>query len=174
MAMQLDHTNAKFSEKKFPIILIADNLQSPANMGSLFRLADAFQVEKLILSGKNINLNSNRLRRTARSTVNYVPHEITENIQQTLTDYQGKGYQLFCLEITDNSESIASIQLKANEKIILILGEENFGVNQEILQKAHKVVHIQMFGKNSSMNVAQAGGIALYEITKKLLALQKK
>ncbi|MDR6301658.1 TrmH family RNA methyltransferase [Mesonia maritima] len=174
MSTQRTHDSSPFSEKKFPIILVAENLQSPANIGSLFRLADAFQIEKLILFGNNVDLSSNRLRRTARSTVNFVPHEITENLQQTIQHYVAQNYKLYCLEITDKSIPLETIELAENEKIILVLGEENFGVNKEILDQANATVHINMFGKNSSMNVAQAGGIALYEITKKLLAFQKK
>ena len=65
--MQLDHYTSKFVKKKFPIVLVADQVLRPTNVGSLFRLADAFGVEKLILGGPPIELNSSQCRHHSRS-----------------------------------------------------------------------------------------------------------
>jgi len=58
--------------------------------------------------------------------------------------------------------------LNTNQPITLVLGDESFGVSESILDQMNAVVHINMFGTNSSMNVVQATSIALYEITKQL------
>ena len=87
-------------------------------------------------------------------------------------NYKEKGYAVFALEITDDSLSIDSVNYGSTEKLALILGNEIRGIQQELLELADKRLHINMFGKNSSMNVAQSAGIALYEITKSLQPLQ--
>jgi tRNA G18 (ribose-2'-O)-methylase SpoU len=73
------------------------------------------------------------------------------------------------LEITSNSEPIHDYAFPKNQPITLVVGDENFGVSEEILKLSDAVIHIDMFGQNSSMNVVQAANIALYEITKQLL-----
>ena len=65
--MQLDHYTSKFVKKKFPIVLVANEVLRPTNVGSLFRLADAFGVEKLILGGPPIELNR-KVWNTSRAT----------------------------------------------------------------------------------------------------------
>ena len=53
--------------------------------------------------------------------------------------------------------------------MVLVIGDENFGISESILKQSDAVIHIDMFGHNSSMNVVQATNIALYEITKQLI-----
>ncbi|MBW2960807.1 TrmH family RNA methyltransferase [Mesonia aestuariivivens] len=173
MSEQLDHYSNKFSSEKFPIILITADVSSPANLGSLFRLADAFHIEKIIFCGIDEHIiDSNRLKRTARSTQQHVLYEFKEDIYQIIDQLSAEGIQLLALEITDDSVAIANLPLEKNQRLALIIGEENIGVPSGVLERTSKIIHIPMFGKNSSMNVAQATGIALYEITKKLSSFQ--
>jgi tRNA G18 (ribose-2'-O)-methylase SpoU len=145
-----------------------------ANIGSLFRLADAFNIEKIIFSGTPINLKSNRLRRTARGTFANVNYDYTENIFEAIESYRSKGYEPIALEITSDSEPLGSLILKTDSKILLIVGNERHGVSQQILDTVLRKVHIPMFGNNSSMNVSQATGIALYEFSKTFLTFHQK
>ncbi len=167
--IQLSHNNNLFKEKKFPIVLVLDSITSPANVGSLFRLADAFNIEKIFFCGSTfVDLSSNRLKRTARSTVNTVPSEQHETTRQACMELTSLGYTILALEITSNSEPIDDLAYDNFEKVALVVGNENSGIEEEVLKITDKTVHITMFGKNSSMNVAQATGIALFEITKSL------
>ena len=79
-----------------------------------------------------------------------------------------EGYQLLALEITDDSIPLDSISSKELKKVALIVGNEISGISEELLKLSDNRLHITMFGRNSSMNVAQSAGIALYEITKSL------
>jgi tRNA G18 (ribose-2'-O)-methylase SpoU len=79
------------------------------------------------------------------------------------------NYTIYALEITKNSIPIHKASFKKNQKIALVIGDENFGVSDEILKLSDGIFHIDMFGQNSSMNVVQATNIALYEITKQTL-----
>ncbi|HPE85311.1 MAG TPA: TrmH family RNA methyltransferase, partial [Chlamydiales bacterium] len=78
------------------------------------------------------------------------------------------GYTIISLEITSASVNIRDLAVAHNEKICLILGSENAGISQELLDISDKTVHIPMLGHCSSMNVAMACSIAIFEITGKL------
>ncbi|WP_316928155.1 TrmH family RNA methyltransferase [Gillisia marina] len=143
-------------------------------MGSIFRLADAFNIEKVIFSGSPINLKSNRLRRTARGTFEKVDFDYTENILETIESYISKGYKPVALEITSDSVQLDQLKLTFDSKILLIIGNERHGISEMVLDAVQTKVHIPMFGNNSSMNVSQAAGIALYEFSKTFLTFRQK
>ena len=166
--MQLNHYNTNFKNKTFPIILVCDNVTNAPNIGSLFRIADAFGVEKLILCGKNIQLGR-KVAKTSRATEKVVTYEINCDVSEVIEDLKSKNYQIISLEITESSKPIHKVQFSKDKPIALIIGDENFGVSEDILKTSNNIIHIDMFGQNSSMNVVQATNIALYEITKQLL-----
>lgn len=174
MTEQLSHTENSFQRTEFPIVLLLDNITGEANLGSIFRLADAFGIQKLLFCGTPPNLNSNRLKRTARNTYNTVDFEFRENGITTIESYKKKGFRSVAVEITSTSKPMHEFKLKGLEKILLIAGNERHGVSAEVLDKCSECYHIEMFGENSSMNVAQSVGIALYEITKALNKFAKK
>lgn len=167
--IQLAHDTIPFEEKKFPIVLVLDSITGPANVGSLFRLADAFSIEKIVFCGSSfLDLNSSRVRRTARATIKNVPFEQQEDTANACRKLAEEGYSILALEISNGSLPVDSIKYDGFGKIALVLGNENSGIDEEVLKLADEKLHINMFGKNSSMNVAQAAGIALFEITKSL------
>ncbi|SDS56406.1 SpoU rRNA Methylase family protein [Gillisia sp. Hel1_33_143] len=172
--MQLAHPDHFSTTKKFPLIILTDNIIGEANIGSIFRLADAFNIHKIIFTGSPINLKSNRLKKTARSTYKYVDFEYMKEAAGVARSFIEKGYKTLAIEITSNSVSIDSISYENETKLLLIVGNESAGISSELLELSHKHLHINMFGENSSMNVAQATGIALYEITKTLLPFPNK
>ena len=171
---QLIHEQNKFEERKFPVILLLDNITGEANIGSLFRLADAFNIEKIIFTGTPPNLQSNRLKKTSRSTHQRVNFDIKEDNLREAQNLKEKGFLLYALEITSDSIPIADFEFSGDRQVCLILGNEVSGIEDELLKISDKRLHINMYGQNSSMNVAHAAGIALYEITKTILAFNKK
>lgn len=166
---QLHHYNTNFLKQQHNITVICDNVNNAPNIGSLFRIADAFGISKLIFCGANISLGK-RMTKTSRSTEKYVNHRIAEDIETQIKDFKRNGYYIIALEISENSQPLTQFKLETNQPIALILGDENFGVSDTILRQSDAVVHINMFGNNSSMNVVQATSIALYELTKQLNA----
>lgn len=165
--MQLNHYNSTFKKQKFPITLICDNVTNAPNIGSLFRISDALGVEELIFCGENLQLGK-RMKKTSRSTEKYVSHKVESDILQVVTSLKAKRYFIIALEITDSSISLDDFILNTNQPIALIIGNENVGVSEDILKLADEIVHIKMFGENTSMNVVQATSITLYELTKQL------
>ena len=166
--MQLNHDNTNFNHKQFPITLICDNVTNAPNIGSLFRIADAFGVEKLILCGDNIQFGR-KMMKTSRATEKVVNYEMHSNASKVIEDLINKNYQIISLEITNSSQAVHNFKFSKENPIALIIGDENFGVSESILNHSDAIVHIDMFGQNSSMNVVQATNIALYEITKQLI-----
>ena len=166
--MQLSHNDNRFNQRTFPITLITDEVSNAPNIGALLRISDAFGIEKLIMCGNNISINRKALR-TARATEKSVDHEIKDNIHDVIKQYIKADCQIIALEITKTSQPIHSYRFDASRPIALVVGDENFGVSTDILEIADDVIHIEMYGQNSSMNVVQASNIALYEITKQFL-----
>lgn len=172
--MQLKHNEHISQLKQFPLIVLSDNLIGDANLGSLFRLADAFNIEKVVFCGTPVDISSNRLKKTARATFQTVFYEQWESTEEALESYLSRGYYPMALEITEDSVPINSLSFEDKDKVLLVVGNERYGISQEVLDHIDKKIHIKMFGHNSSMNVAQATGIALYEITKTLPPFHEK
>ncbi|WP_372755118.1 TrmH family RNA methyltransferase [Mariniflexile sp.] len=166
--MQLTHYNTNFPKRTFPIILVCDNVTNAPNLGSLFRIADAFGIEKLFLCGENISIGR-KLTKTSRATEKVVNFEICEDVSKVVTELKTKGHQIISLEITSTSQPIHKLKFTSEKPIVLVIGDENFGVSETILNDSDAIIHIDMYGQNSSMNVVQATNIALYEMTKQLL-----
>ncbi|MFC4721909.1 TrmH family RNA methyltransferase [Geojedonia litorea] len=166
--MQLNYYTSKFRKHQFPITLICDNVTNAPNIGSLFRIADAFGIEKVVFCGEHIPLGR-KMTKTSRATENYVNYEVVPSALEIAQTLKSKNYQLIALEITSESQSLHNYQLTSKQPLAIIIGDEIHGVSDELLQLCDTVVHIEMFGNNSSMNVAQATSIALYEFTKQLL-----
>lgn len=165
---QLDHYSTSFTKKTFPITLVCENVTNAPNVGSLFRTADAFGIEKLVFCGAQIPLGR-KMTKTSRSTEKIVDFEVFENALEVIMKLKAKGYQIIALEISDTSKALHNLQFLKNQPIALIIGDENFGVSDDILKLSDNIIHIDMYGQNSSMNVVQATSIALYEITKQFL-----
>ncbi|WP_194767673.1 TrmH family RNA methyltransferase [Tamlana sp. I1] len=166
--MQLNHYNTNFEKRKFPIVLVCDNVTNAPNIGSLFRISDAFGIEKLILCGQHITLGR-KMAKTSRATEKVVPYEICESASKVVEDLKNKDYQIISIEITKESCPIHNFHFLKEKPLALIIGDENFGVSEALLTQSDFVIHIDMYGQNSSMNVVQATNIILYEATKQLL-----
>ena len=166
--MQLNHYNTNFQKQTFSITIVCDNVNNAPNIGSLFRIADAFGVKELIFCGDAIPLGK-RMKRTSRSTEKFVNYRLVSEIASVIQDLKKKDYQLIALELTDKSIPITKLSIEKNSAIALVIGNENFGVSENVLKTVDQTIHIPMYGENSSMNVVQATSIALYEITNQLL-----
>ncbi|WP_026714136.1 TrmH family RNA methyltransferase [Flavobacterium daejeonense] len=167
--MQLTHEETQFESSQFPITLICDHIYFQQNIGSLFRIGEAFGIEKIIFLGKDIPLNPRKINKTSRSTHLHLPYLVFEEENTLIEHLKEQDYEIISLEITSNSKALKDVLLPTNKKIALIIGSEINGVSEELLALSNQIVHINMFGKNSSMNVVQAASIALYEFTSKLI-----
>lgn len=168
---QLTHREHHPQHTKFPLSLLAQDVADPANVGSLFRLADALGVEHLYLAGRTPTPPHARLRRTARATEMHVPWSYVPDPLPLVRSLKSEGVWTVSLEITRDSVDVRRVTLPPECKILLILGAEDKGVSQTLLDESAQTVHIPMCGNNSSMNVAVACALAVFELTQKLSAV---
>lgn len=165
---QLSHEDHLPGNQTFPISVVAQDVVDPANIGSLFRLADALGVRHLYLAGESVTPDNKKVRRAARSAqqaVSWSYHQDPVELVQTL---KARNVWIVSLEITNNSEDVRHVRPPPDRDIVLVVGAENAGVRQTILDASDRVVHIPMRGVNSSMNLAVATALAVFEITRQL------
>ena len=157
------------------IILLAHNIRSTHNIGSLFRTADGFGVEKIILSGytpypsvahddrlPHIHEKLTRqIHKTALGAELIVPfaYETTPPLERL----KASGYRIVALEQAEQSQKLQNYEPQA--KIALLIGEEVEGITPELLAHCDDVIEIAMVGQKESFNVSVATGIALYALT---------
>lgn len=94
-----------------------------------------------------------------------MPHSTIEDYNELESYLTDNNFEIIALEITSNSKPLKEVMISFDKKIALLIGSEINGISEELLKLSDQIVHINMFGKNSSMNVVQAASIALYEIT---------
>lgn len=165
MAEQFTHENTPKSKHNKEIHLLLNFITSPANLGAIFRLADAFGVSCVYLSTQQeFLLESNRFKRMSRSSEKSLKIQLVEEPISLIQKMKSEAFSCLALELTDQSVPISEINFP--DKIFLILGAENHGIPNDILNNSDHAMHISIYGNNSSMNVAQATAIALYEITR--------
>lgn len=167
--IQLTHSDHHPSKNRFPLSVIANDISSPLNVGSLFRLCDALGIARLYLCGDTPVPPNAKIIKTSRSTEKYIDYEYRPDAQALVSTLKQAGSLIISLEITTASIPIRSKEftdaLKHGQTVCLILGAENKGVVKSLLSLSDMTVHIPMHGNNSSMNVISAAAIACYEIT---------
>ncbi len=156
------------------IVLIAHNIRSAHNVGSLLRTAEGLGANRLYLTGytphptfqgdqrlphEAVKLTK-QINKTALGAEQTDFWAYEQDIQKTLKKLQLEGYKIVGLEQSNDAILLSEFEVPA--KIALILGREVEGIEQEILEKCDVIVEIQMYGKKESFNVVQAAAMALY------------
>ncbi len=163
-----DFYSNRFKNRTFPVTLLSDHVISDRNIGGLFRVCDAYGIKEFLICGRENKLGR-KVRQTSRSAEDVVQHSFYPESVKLVEKLKAKGYYIISLEITDNSIALHEFRLALERDVILVVGDERFGIQEEILNLSDIVVHVEMFGRNSSMNVVQAANAALYEFTRQLL-----
>jgi len=166
--IQLKHDEVTQARCIFPIYVVCDNIRSPENAGMIFRISEAFGVQKIHFSNASPKSDNTRLKRAARSTQSFIEHEYSSDIKNVVIQLKKDGFSLIGIEITNTSKSLRNISFVSYEKIALVIGAEKNGISSEILEILDSCIHIPMYGKNSSMNVVNALAITLYEISSQI------
>lgn len=162
---QLEHKEMKRERLTFPVKVLTDGVRLAKNIGSIFRICEAFGVSKLYIHGLDEKLPNRKFTRVARSTEKILPYEIVEDVKSFIETAKTQ-YRIIAIEITGNSKRIQDYDFKAHDKCVFIVGAETSGISKDVLDLCDDFVHVEMFGRNSSMNVSQALSISLYEYTR--------
>lgn len=152
------------SSEKSPLIIIADNVRSMHNVGSIFRTSDAFLVEKIYLCGITPTPPHREIQKTALGATESVDWQYAENTLEVVNQLKKEGWTILALEQTTNSVMLDELKVEKGEKIAIVLGNEVEGVNQEVINLCHKAVEIPQFGTKHSFNVSVSCGIMLWQV----------
>lgn len=158
------------------IVVIAHNIRSLHNVGSIFRTAECLGASKLFLSGytpypempgdKRLphvrRRNSSQIAKTALGTENELEWEQEEDVGKIIEQLQDRGFTITALEQSKNSKKLN--KYNPPEKVALIIGNEPEGIDKETLKLCDDIVEIPMKGKKESLNVVQAFAITLYSL----------
>lgn len=149
---------------KTPLVLILDDIRSLNNIGSMFRTADAFRLEKIYLCGITAQPPHRDIRKTALGSTESVDWEYRENAVELTRDLANGGYKILVLEQADKKTYLNDFKLIEKEKVALIVGNEVKGVSQELVDAADQVLEIPQSGTKHSLNVSVSCGIAVWQI----------
>ena len=152
--------------EKTPITLVLDNIRSLNNIGSVFRTADAFLVEEIILCGITAQPPHKDITKTALGATDSVNWRYFEETISAL-EYL-KQHRKIAIEQTENATMLNKFQPKIDEPIALIFGNEVKGVKQKVINACDDVIEIPQFGTKHSLNISVSVGVCLWDIFQKL------
>lgn len=149
-------------EGRFPFYIIAENIRSLYNVGSIFRICDTARVTKLFLCGYTGKPPRNEISKTALGGEHYVPWEHHQDPVPVVQRLKTQHIPIIVLEHTD--ESVAYTDFHYSYPFCLVLGNEVEGVSDEVVALADAAIEIPMYGVKQSLNVAVAFGVVLFHI----------
>ena len=152
------------STEKSPIVVILENVRSMHNVGSVFRTADAFLIEKIFLCGYTPRPPHRDIHKTALGATETVEWKGYEDTITAINDLKQQGYEIYAIEQVHQSIMLNACQFAKNKKIALIFGNEAEGVEEETIKLCHGCIEIPQRGSKHSLNVSVAAGIVLWEL----------
>lgn len=159
-------------QPKVSLVVVMDSIRSMNNVGSVFRTCDAFSAERMILCGITACPPNKEISKTALGATESVAWIYEESVTKAVENLKKEGYKVYAVEQVDTSISLNDFEIDSKDKIAVILGNEVFGVSDEVLPLCDGALEIPQTGTKHSLNVTIAGGIVIWEIFKKL-ALNK-
>ena len=156
-------TDAYRDAPKAPLVLVLDNIRSGLNVGSAFRTADAFRLERIVLCGICCIPPHREILKTALGATDTVDWQHHENTVETIRKLQEDGYTVVAVELTNQSTSLEKWTVNRNSKYALVLGNEVEGVQPDVLQQVDEAIEIPQFGTKHSLNVSVCMGIVVWE-----------
>lgn len=154
--------------QKWPIVLVLDNIRSMHNVGSAFRTADAFALEKIVLCGITATPPHREIHKTALGATDSVDWEFVEKSTDAVLALQSAGYEIILVEQTTNSQLLHSFLPKKGKKYALVFGNEVDGVSDELVSAGHTCLEIPQHGTKHSLNVAVSMGIVIWDFYGKM------
>ena len=143
-------------------------MRSGLNVGSIFRTADAFLLEKIFLCGITAQPPHREILKTALGSTESVAWEYFASTESGVAALKTAGYRVVAVEQTTRGRWLQQFKFAAGEKFAFILGNEVDGVGQTTLALCDDVVEIPQFGTKHSLNVAVAAGILVWEAVRDL------
>lgn len=154
---------------KTPIIIILDDIRSLHNIGSVFRTADAFLIEKIYLCGITATPPNKEIHKTALGATETVDWEHHKSVLEVIENVKKEGITVFAVEQVENSISLQDFETKGGKKYALVFGNEVYGVSQEAVALCNGCIEIPQLGTKHSLNISVSAGIVVWDLFKKLV-----
>ncbi len=158
------HANG-YKGLRLPAAVLLDNVRSMYNVGAFFRAADGVGVQKLCLCGITAHPPKKAITKTALGAEESVPWQHDWDVVKMAEQLRREGYEIAAIETSSSAIDLYEWQPKF--PVCVAFGNEVDGLNRDVLEMADTHVRIPMLGQKSSLNVATAGGIVLYELLRK-------
>ena len=164
--------NERLTEKealdsqRHPIYVIAHNIRSLYNVGSLFRTCDSALVSGFVMTGFTPHPPRKEIEKTALGAVDSVPWSYEKEIFKAINSFKERNIKVFALELTNEKRQYDSLT-QEEFPICIVAGNELTGLDDEVISQCDDAIEIPMFGVKHSLNVSVATGIAIYEALRK-------
>lgn len=153
---------------KIPLVVVLDNVRSQHNIGAVFRTADAFRLQGIVLCGLCCTPPNTEIHKTALGAELTVDWCYAEDTVAAVRDLRAKGYTVLAVEQAEGSMMLHDVILDAEAKYAIVLGHEVFGVQQTVIDAADGCIEIPQYGTKHSLNVSVTAGIVMYELARQL------
>ena len=167
---ELNRLDVKSYKKhpKNPLVLILDDVRSLNNVGSAFRTADAFLLERIYLCGITGKPPHREINKTALGATESVSWEYAEDVVAVTKILISEGYKIIVVEQTDSSKMLMDFMPNPDHKYALVFGNEVFGVNQDLLPLSDHCLEIPQYGTKHSLNISVSVGIVVWAMLDKM------
>ena len=160
------------ASEKIPVCILLDNVRSLHNVGSAFRTADAFRLEKIYLTGITGTPPHREIQKTALGATESVAWEYVENPATALQQLKSEGYTVIIVEQTTDSIPLQPFEASPNAKYCLVFGNEVHGVSEVAIAVGDLALEIPQLGTKHSLNISVCLGIVVWELFRKIQAAQ--
>lgn len=148
---------------KTPLVVVLDNVRSLHNVGSVFRTADAFLVEEVILCGNTGTPPQAEIHKTALGAEDTVRWSYEEDTLKAVCRLREAGYTVYAVEQAEGSTLLPDLRVAPGARCAVVLGNEVHGVQQAVVDACDACVEIPQYGTKHSLNVSVTAGIVLWE-----------
>jgi tRNA G18 (ribose-2'-O)-methylase SpoU len=159
--------------EKIPVVIVLDNIRSALNVGSIFRTADAFALEGLVLCGITRQPPHREILKTALGSTETVIWDYQTSTRSAVEELQRKKVVVYAVEQTAVKTWLQQWRPKSDQPMALVFGNEVEGVSDDVLELCDGVLEIPQFGTKHSLNVAVAAGIVCWEVCRWLKFYQE-
>lgn len=154
--------------EKTPLVVVLDNVRSMHNVGAIFRTADAFLIEKVVLCGITPQPPHREIHKAALGATESVDWVYEKDVATALQNLKKEHFKIIGIEQTTSSEIITDYPITKDEKYALVLGNEVDGLSDEALSEYDTFLEIPQLGTKHSLNVSVCGGIVMWEFFRNL------
>ena len=154
--------------EKTPIILVLDDIRSLNNIGSVFRTADAFLIEKIYLCGISATPPNKEIHKTALGATETVDWEHNPDVLKVIENLKKENITTLAIEQVESAVFLQDFKVEKDKKYALVFGNEVYGVSQEAIKICNGTIEIPQLGTKHSLNIAVSAGIVVWDIFKKI------